>query len=244
MKKVMFAAAVAASMVAFGEITSQNVVGYATTGSVDGYKIMGAQFANVGTEKAIDLTDIKITGYEETTEADIKVQQLDEYGRGGQTYSYYDIPGELTGWLDGYDNPVAPGTVLLQPGDGLWVSSSKDSLGLQTAGEVATTDIAVTLVNGYRMVVNTTPVAIDLTKIGVTGYAPSTEADVKVQQLDEFGRGGETYSYYDVPGEITGWLDGYDNPVAEGAVMIQPGEGIWVSASNEALGLVLPGVEL
>ena len=44
-----------------------------------------------------DLTDLKVTGYEESTEADIQIQTLDEYGRTDKTYFYYDVPGELTG---------------------------------------------------------------------------------------------------------------------------------------------------
>jgi len=244
MKKVMFAAAVAASMVAFGDITSQNVVGYATTGAIDGFKIMGAQFANVGTEKAIDLTDIKVTGYTGETQADLKAQLLDSAGRGGMTYSYYDVPGEFTGWMDSFDNPIEPGQVVLQPGAGFWVYAPSTDWALQTAGEVPTADIAVTLIDGFRMVVNSTPVAMDLSKVGVTGYTGETQADVKAQVLDSAGRGGMTYSYYDVPGEFTGWMDSFDNPVEEGQVMLQPGAGYWVYAPSTAWTLALPGVEL
>jgi len=244
MKKLMFAAAVMACIGLNAEITSQNVVGYAETGAIKGSKIIGAQFANVGTEKAIDLTDIKVTGYEESTEGDVYVQTLDSIGRGGMIYSYYDVPGELTGWLDGNDNPVKPGDVVLQPSEGLWVNAPSDAWGLQTAGEVLTKDIFATLRKGSKMVVNTTPLAVDLINIAVTGYITSTEGDVYVQTLDSIGRGGMIYSYYDVPDELTGWLDGNDVPVVEGQVMIQPGEGLWVNAPSTAYGLTLPGVEL
>ena len=96
------------------------------------------------------------------------------------------------------------------------------------------------------MVSNTTPVDVDLTDIDVTGYNPTegTEADVKVQILDAFGMGGMTYSYYDVPGELTAWVDGLDEEVSEGAVVVGPGEGLWVKAPSTSFSLVLPGVTL
>jgi len=244
MKKVMFAAAVAASMVAFGDITSQNVVGYATTGAIKGFKIMGAQFAGVGTEKAIDLTDVKVTGYTAPTQAQVYMQVLDSVGRGGMTYYYYDVPGEFTGWADSFDNPVEPGQVMIQPGSGYWTNAPGTDWAIQTAGEVPTSDIAVGLIKGFRMIVNSTPVPMDVAKIGVTGYTAPTQAQVYMQVLDSVGRGGMTYYYYDVPGEFTGWADSFDNPVEPGQVMLQPGEGYWTNAPGTEWTLVLPGAEL
>ena len=205
---------------------------------------MGAQFGAIGASKAIDLTTIKVTGYDEATEADVTMQTLDSVGRGGMTYSYYDVPGELTGWLDSFDEPVVEGQIMIEPGEGMWTSAPSDAFGIQTSGEVMSSDIQVTLRQGNKMVVNTTPVAVDLTKIEVVGYDEATEADVTMQTLDSVGRGGMTYSYYDVPGELTGWLDSFDEPVEEGAVMIKPGEGMWTSAPSAAWSVTLPGVVL
>ncbi len=230
-----------------GRRRAESVVGYAQNTLQSGCKAVGAQFAQVGAD-AYDLTKIQVTGYsaESGTEADVKVQKLDEYGRGGMTYSYYDVPGELTGWLDGNDDEVSSGKVMIEPGEGFWVSASSADFGLQTSGQVITSDIEVELQDGCRLVVNTTPVAADLCDILVNGYSvqDGTEADVKVQKLDEYGRGGMTYSYYDVPGELTGWLDGNDDEVSSGKVMIEPGEGVWVSAPSQAFSLVLPAPEL
>ncbi len=94
------------------------------------------------------------------------------------------------------------------------------------------------------MVVNTTPVPADLSKIEVDGYDEATEGDVQMQVLDNVGRGGMTYFYYDLPGELTGWLDSFDNPVEEGTVMIQSGEGMWTHAPSAQWSVTLPGVEL
>jgi hypothetical protein len=110
-------------------------VGYAEGATRNGFKIMGAQFAAVA-GSAIDLTSVTVTGYdkESGTEADVKVQSLDYRGKGGMTYSFYDVPGELFGWLDSFDEPVEEDAVLVQPGEGLWVSSPNTSFQLELPG--------------------------------------------------------------------------------------------------------------
>ena len=229
-----------------GHGRAESIVGYAQNTLLRGNKIIGAQFAPIGAT-AYDLTKIQVTGYSTTdgTEADVKVQKLDAFGRGGMTYSYYDVPNELTGWLNGNDEEVEVGTVTLTPGEGFWVSAPSTTFGLQTAGNVLRADIEMTLCRGNMIVVNTTPVAVDLRDILVKGYSAKdgTEADVKVQKLDSLGRGGMTYSYYDVPGELTGWLDGNDEEITADTVMIEPGEGVWVSAPSKDFSLVLPAPE-
>ena len=232
--------------VGFG-LESANVVGYGQTNTRAGFKAIGSQFVAVsGT--TIDLTDIKVTGYnpEDGTEADVDIQGLDATGRGTGSYFYYDVPGELTGWLDADDNLIEPGTVKFGVGDGLWVSAPNTEFGLQTAGQVATSDMAIVLRSGFKLVANNTPLAVDLTDIVVTGYNPEegTEADVDVQGLDATGMGTGSYFYYDVPGELTGWLDADDNEVEPGTVMIGAGEALWVSAPSTAFSLVFPGVTL
>ena len=174
------------------------------------------------------------------------MQILDAYGMAGMTYSYYDLPGELTGWLDGNDEPVEAGAVTLAAGEGLWVEAPSSAFTLQTAGQVPQTGYLVTLRKGSKVVINSSPVDVDLTDIDVTGYdaEAGTEADVKVQILDAYGMAGMTYSYYDLPGELTGWLDGNDDAVETGALVIAPGEGMWVEAPSTAFSLVLPGVTL
>lgn len=246
MKKLLFIAVAAACGAAMA-IESANIVGYATGGLRAGNKAVGAQFAAIsGT--TIDLTDIKVTGYdpEAGTAADVYVQGLDASGYGTGSYYYYDVPGELTGWLDSADTLVEPGTVVLAAGEGLWVSAPNTSFGLQTGGQVPMTGIAVALRQGNKLVANSTPVAVDLTAIAVTGYDPEvgTAADVYVQGLDASGYGTGSYYYYDVPGELTGWLDSADEIVEASTVMIGAGEALWVSAPSTSYSLVLPGVTL
>jgi hypothetical protein len=228
-------------------VESANIVGYASGATTSGNKIMGSQFSAVSAD-GIDLNSVIVVGYdaEEGTEAEVTVQCLDNLGKGGATYFFYDVPGELYGWLDGTDEPVEDGNVVLAKGEGLWVSAPNASFALQTAGSVQTEKYGVLLRSGNKMVVNSTPVAVDLNTIDVAGYdqEEGTEAEVTVQTLDGFGKGGVTYFFYDVPGELYGWLDGTDEPVEDGAMMIQPGEGLWVSSPSDAFLSEIPGVSL
>lgn len=204
---------------------------------------MSAQFVAVS-DKAIDLTDIKVTGYDEITEGDVYVQGLTADGKATAIYTYYDVPGELTGWVDSYDELVEPGQVTLEPGEGLWVSAPSSDFGLLTAGQVPTSGISVSLRYGFKLVGNNTPVAVDLTNIDVTGYDEITEGDVYVQGLTADGKATAIYTYYDVPGELTGWVDSYDEIVEPEQVMVEAGEALWVSAPSAAFSLVMPGVTL
>ncbi len=224
-------------------VESANIVGYASAELQEYGLTAGACFIPVSEQK-FDLLDLKVTGFEEYTEADVYVQTLDEYGRTVNTYYYYDIPGELTGWLDGDDNEVARGDVEFQAGEGLWMFCNADGFGIQSAGTVPQTGVAVELQQYGLSVANPTPVNVDLNDITITGFEEYTEADVYVQTLDEYGRTVNTYYYYDIPGELTGWLDGDDNEVERGNVVLKPGEGLWSFCNADGFYLNFPGVDL
>ena len=220
-----------------------NVVGYQSAKLQQYGLTAGACFVPVEGQ-TFDLTELKVTGYAESTEGDVYVQTLDEYGRTVATYTYYDVPGDLTGWLDGDDNEIKVGDVEFQAGEGLWTFSSIDGFGIQSAGMVPKTGVAVNLQQYGLSVANPTPVNVDLTQITIGGYEEATEGDVYVQTLDEYGRTVATYTYYDVPGDLTGWLDGDDNEIAVGDVIVKPGEGLWSFSSADGFTLIFPGVNL
>ena len=220
-----------------------SVVGYQSAELQQYGLTAGACFVPV-TGSTFDLTDLKVTGYDEATEGDVQIQTLDEYGRTVANYTYYDVPGELTGWLDSDDNEVEVGDVTFQAGEGLWSYSLDDGFGLQSAGMVPTTPVAVTLQQYGLSVANPTPVDVDLTQITVGGYEEATEGDVQVQTLDEYGRTVANYTYYDVPGELTGWLDADDNEVEVGDVVVKPGEGLWTYSLDDGFTFIFPGVNL
>ena len=222
-------------------IQSQNIVGYAQTKLQKNGLTIGAQFIPVS-GKSFDLVDLKVTGYAESTEADVQVQTLDEFGRTVANYAYYDVSGELTAWVDDDDNEVVEGQVTFQPGEGLWSMTTGDGFGVQTSGQIATSDVSVELQQNGLSIANPTPLTIDLADCLVEGYDGSTEADVQVQTLDEFGRTVANYAYYDVPGELTAWVDDGDNELEAGKVTIKPGQGLWTMSTNGGFFFVFPGV--
>ena len=168
------------------------------------------------------------------------IQILDDLGRTTSTYFWADLPDdEIYGWLDEEDNPAE---VIFQPGDGLWIFSADPSFKIQSAGQVPTTDIAVVLRENFKMVVNNTPVAVDIQDIVVSGYEGETAGDVMIQVLDTLGRTTATYFWCDLPeDEIYGWLDEQDNPAE---VEITAGEAMWVFAPNSDYVITIPGVSV
>ena len=226
-----------------GAILPSCVVGYQSAKlQADGLTV-GACFIPVQ-GATFDLTELKVTGYDEATEGDVQIQTLDKYGRTVDTFFYYDVPGDLTGWLDSSDAEIEKGTVTFQAGEGLWSISAIGNLGLQSSGQVSSSGVAVTLQADGFSVANPTPLDVDLTKTFISGYEEATEGDVQVQTLDEYGRTVDTFFYYDVPGELTGWLDSGDNEVEEGAVVVKPGQGLWTISSADGFTFVFPGVVL
>ena len=232
---------------------SANVVGYSEVGLRFGSKGAGACFVNVDTTKPINLQDLKVTGYDKSAgyeDGGITVQTLDNAGRAIETYTWYDVPGDFVGWLDSNDNYVED--VTFAPGEGVYARAPNTEFGLQSAGQVATSDISVTLRFGSKLIVNPTPQTINLNDVDedgnflwVTGYDATIgyeDGGVTIQTLDNAGRAIETYTWYDVPGDLYGWLDSGDNYVED--ITIAPGESVYARAPDTSFSLVFPGVTL
>ena len=149
----------------------------------------------------------------------------------------------MTGWLDEFDEDA--NDVVIKPGSALYVMAPDGSLSIQSAGEVITADVSVGLRFGSTIVANPTPVSVKVNDIMVAGYDPEegTEAEVNAQTLDEFGRTVKSYFFYDVPGELYGWLDEFDEELDD-TVVVEPGKGLYVMAPNDTLSIVFPGVSL
>lgn len=187
-----------------------------------------------------------MVGYDEVAEGECFVQTLDSLGRAGESYFWYDIAEEdLYGWLDGKDDPVESGTVVFKPGEAFWVKSPNADYSIQSAGQVPVSSISVALRSGFKMIANPTPIEIDINDISVTGYDEVAEGECFIQTLDSLGRAGESYFWYDIEEEdLYGWLDGKDDPIEEGIIMLEPGAGVWVKAPTANYSLVFPGVTL
>ena len=231
------------------------IVGYSNGELREGFKAAGAQFVPVsGT--TIDLTDITVTGYdkEEGTEEEVSVQTLNKNGGMVNQYIWIDITdGDdvYYGWIDlDTGDFVEPGTVLFQVGDGLWVDAPSSDFKLQTAGQVMTAAATVSLREGFKMVANPTPVAVDLTDIIVTGYdeEEGTEEEVSVQTLNKNGGMVNQYIWIDITdGDDVyyGWIDlDTGDFIEEDTVSVGAGEALWVDAPSTDFKLVLPGVTL
>ena len=224
----------------FADVTSANIVGYAESGLRHGKRGVGVQFLPMTQNGKVDLTDVIPVGYTGTSEEEVKVQILNEGGMGGTTYSWIDI-GDDKFWID--EEPIEKGQMTFDPGDGLWVQAPNENYKLQSNGEVLTAagGLAVTLRHGKKLVNNVTPVPVDLTDIEVTGYKGASEEEVKVQILNEGGMGGTTYSSIDT-GDEKFWID--EEPIEPGALVIQPGESMWVQAPNTDYQLIIPEVKV
>ena len=86
---------------------------------------------------------------------------------------------------------------------------------------------------------------VDLTEIKVTGYTGETKAEVYVQTLNEFGHDTANYYWYDYTNKqskhIVGWFDDDNEPVEEGVVEFQAGEGLWATSDGDGFGFQSSG---
>ena len=204
----------------------------------------------------VDLTDIKVVGYdpEVGTEDEVYLQSLDYRGRtvAGSMYFWIDVTdGEdvYYGWLNEAGDFVEAGDVTFAPGEGLWVHAPSADFSLQYAGAVDMLGAAVTLREGSKLVSNPKPLDVDLTDVNVTGYDTElgTEDEVYIQSLDYRGRtvAGSMYFWIDVTdGEDVyyGWLNEEGDFIAEGDKILVAGEAIWVNAPSSDFKIVFPGI--
>ena len=207
----------------------------------------GAAFVPV-TGATFDLTDLTVTGYDtdQGTDSEMYIQTLDEYGRTVATYSWVDDADTIKGWFNEDGDEVAVGDVTFQAGEGLWTSCDFDGFGLQSAGAVPTSDVAVILQEYGLSIANPTPVTVDLTDCVITGYDTDqgTDSEMYIQTLDEYGRTVATYSWVDDADSICGWFNEDGDEIAVGDVTVAPGAGLWTSCDFDGFNFVWPKVTL
>lgn len=239
---------------------TSGVVGYGPTETIEGGISAGASFLPTGSATLVDLGDIEVKGYTGSTDENVEVQTLNEYGATEKSYTWKDITFKgvrYYGWyLDGeeqYDELDDEDKVTLQPGEGLWVlSDAEQEYVLQSKGAVADADVPTTLIDGGLTCVNPTPINVDLGDCYVSNYDGSTDENVEVQTLNEYGATDKSYTWKDITfkGKVYyGWyLDGeepYDELDDEDKVTIKPGQGIWVLSDDEqSFTFVWPKVNL
>ena len=238
MKKLMFAAAVAAGLVAFGDgLESQNTVGYTKQDFMakSTYYMMGAQFeTTTGTTLKLadlDFGDMSGAPYfdEDLNFVSTAPQvQIAFANREGFMPYYYLADGAENmvdpGWVDGGGNPANPDLIA---GIGFWFYNPVGNAPtITTAGAVVgDSSVEKTFDNTYRVLVNPFPVAAKLSDIDfgtIATGAPlfdedlafvNTAAQIQIPFAD---REGFMPYYYLADGAANmvdpGWVDGGGNP--------------------------------
>ena len=194
------------------------------------------QFVNIGNSESIPLSTLVPNG--DDTSDNVSVQTLDAFGRGLDSYVWNDWMFEEACWVD--DNLEKVENVTFEPGQGLWVTGSASSQGLQSAGKVNASDVVVQLRSGATATGNPYPIAIRLQDIVPEG--DDTSDNVSVQTLDAFGRGLASYVWNDWMFDSACWVD--DNLEAATGVEYPAGQGLWVTGSTDAQYLRFAAPEL
>ena len=194
------------------------------------------QFINISTGANMDLQAIVPTG--DNTSDNVQIQTLDAFGRTVASYDWNDWNYDHACWVDG-DLAEVEG-VSFAPGQGLWVVGSATTQGIQSAGEVGSSDISVSLRVGATGTGNPFPVAVDLQDILAEGE--DTSDNVQIQTLDAFGRTVDSYDWNDWNYDHACWVDGDLTEVT--SVSILPGQGLWVVGSSTAQSIRFPAPTL
>lgn len=256
MKKFMlalFAAAVAA--IGYGDgISSDNIVGYTKSDTVNGFTIVTPQFQNIADE---NFSLLSFNPGEEMY-GKISVNQIDQFGTSIHTYTWTasargeDGQWNQKGWADDEGNLITdPETVKFIPGESVIISG--DEGGLTAAGQVRKEDVTIQLRNGFTLTGNPFPVAIavqDILPSSTAGIA-DTYGQVSLNLIDNFGTSIHTYTWTssargeDGQWNRKGWAD--DDGLLiddDNNIKLQPGEGVQVSGSSPNHYLTFPAPEL
>lgn len=197
--------------------------------------MVSAQFVSVNGEN-MSLDSFIPTGSDLSD--NVAIQTLDAYGRTVDNYLWNDWMHEAACWVDDEFNKVEG--VTFAQGQGLWVFGSGADQGIQTAGEVATSDTLVQLRKGATATGVAFPVSINLQDIIPEGDDLSD--NVAIQTLDAYGRTVDNYLWNDWMHESACWVDDEFNVVED--VTFAPGQGLWVYGSSNTQYLRIPAPEL
>ena len=245
MKKLMFAAAVAAGLVAFGDgIESANSVGYTTSTSGSDNNFITVPFNAVGYNTA-DIQQIGISdggaggiGWgTETFSVWAGVPTVVE----GSDYFYYDpsmdVSGEETTYYWG-DASGEKASFSIAPGQAVVVNCSED-LSFTTSGDVPMTTVSFTTIADNNFTGNPFPQTIDIQAIsisddnaGTIGWGTET---FSVWEGVPTVVSGSDFFYYDpsmdVSGEATTYYWG-DAAGAKATYSIPAGQGVVINCAE------------
>jgi len=247
MKKIMFAAALAASMIALGEVES-GVVGYMNKAKVSGYNFAcyGSMFLKPG-QTSYSLAELQITG--PTTKNIARMNYIQFFAAGNaarfdSARAYYYFGGKWwsrTGTTATNDPEVSdPSSVTMDAGIGFLACFPLATAKIVYAGEVITGDekkIAIEKPSGVNFFVANNPSASDLTLDDITITGPSNKNIARMNYIQFFATGNaarfeSSRSYYYFGGKWwsrTGTTATNDPEVSDPTtVSIPAGEGFLV----------------
>ena len=270
MKKLMFVAAAAlCATVPCKAIESANVVGYDSATLRTGMKAAGAAFVPVS-GAGFDLQSLKVSGYNAAdgyADGEIYLQTLTPGGATIKSFTWIDLAADpddpdsvpYYGWYD--DDTGELGELTIAPGDGLAAFGPNATFGLQSAGQVPTSDVAVTLRTGMKFIANPTPATVSLNSgdksdwagMYVAGYNAEdgyADGEIYLQTLTPGGATIKSFTWIDLAADpddpdsvpYYGW---YDDDTGElGELSIAPGDGLAAFGPSTAFSVVFPGVTL
>lgn len=247
MKKLMFTAAVAAGLAAFG-IESANTVGYQGKDVGQGLSNQMPTFETVGAE-GTDIAKLKVLDENgDPLSGEITIQFYNEFGFLEENYTWWlgeDVDeGMADGWFD--DDMEEPKTRALAFGEGFKISTSYDGATIQYAGEVNTAEVAIPIPLGLSALGNVRPLDLNLsTLVPVDDNGDPVSGEITVQFYNAYGFLEENYTWWlgeDVDeGMADGWFD--DDMEEPKSRVLTAGEGFSVSTSYSGAFLKFPAIQ-
>ena len=246
MKKLMFAAAVAAGLVAFGDgIESNNTVGYNTATSGADNNFVTVPFNAVGYNTA-DIQQIGISdggagtiGWGTETFA---IWEGIPTVADGSAFTYWDASMDLTGEATSCywgDDSCAKATFSIAPGQAVVVNCAAD-LSFATAGDVPMTTVSFTTIADNNFTGNPFPQAIDIQAIsisdggaGTIGWGTETFA---IWEGIPTVAAGSAFTYWDASMDLTGTATSCywgDDSCAKVTYSIPAGQGVVINCAAD-----------
>ena len=255
MKKLMFLAACAASMVAVADVTSQNIVGYNTVTIQPGFNMLSVNFKDVSNTEGIDLqTLFKGNGdaktpfkYGDSGSADTIMIYVND-GKTADYVNYYlykpskgGTAGKYYYWLNASDGSICDRK--LKNGDALWFQRKGDTpVELSVSGEVELAPVKEMAIQpGFNMIgsyfpagwfINDAP--YDTTYWSTCGakVGDSGSADTIMVYVNNGKDTPDYVNYYlykpskgGTASKYYKWLNSTDGSVAE--KIVDAGQGMW-----------------
>lgn len=194
------------------------------------------QFVNIGASADIPIQTIKAVG--EDTSDNVYIQLLDAHGYTTVSYAWNDWAADEPCWVNDDYEPVED--VTFPAGQGLWMQGTSSLQGVQSAGKVGSSDVVVTLQEGFVATGNPFPIAINLQDIVAEGE--DTSDNVYIQLLDAHGYTTVSYSWNDWAADEPCWVNDDYEPV-EG-VSFGAGQGLWIQGTTSAQSIRFPAPKL